>query len=547
MLINQASALKIHIFCLRIVTVSALKQFFCRHKKQVIRFAIVLFIIIVGFLLYLTKQITGNLAAMANPPAATPYYPEYPKVDTSGPQGDLIKKGEYVAKMGDCIACHTDTPNKGPTFGGGLPFITPFGTIYSPNITPEKKTGIGNWTEADFVKALREGVSPTHQYYYPAFPYPYFNRLSDEDLHALKAYFDAIPAVEKENTPNKMTFPFNIRFMQLGWRILFFHPTEKGYVHDPKQSDTWNRGAYIVEGAGHCAMCHTPSYILLSQKIPLGAPIGKYSLAGSNVSGAYAPNISKSGLGDVSNEKIMRVFTHNELVDGGEVVGGMAEVNRDSMHYLSSEDLNSVATYIKSIESETPPKPTSSGGPGAAIYGTYCTGCHATGAGGAPKYGDAAAWNPLIAQGMPALYNNAIHGINAMPPKGTCSTCTDQEIQAAVDYMVQATHGDSAYASSSTTAAPPKSLTLADGKAIYDNNCAICHNSGFKNAPKLGDVKAFQPIIAQGFEETFLKTVQGYGNHPPRGACADCSDAQLKAAVQYMMQQGSTDQNYSLW
>lgn len=528
---------------------SALKSFFSRHKKPIIRFIILISVIIIGFLLYLTKQITGNLALMANPPQAT-YYPEYPKVDTTEPQGALIKQGEYVAKMGDCIACHTDTLKKGPTFGGGLPFITPFGTLYSPNITPDKKTGIGNWSEADFVKALREGISPMHEYYYPAFPYPYFNRLSDEDLHALKAYLDAIPAVEKENTPNNMVFPFNIRFMQLGWRILFFHPTDKGYINVPHQSEEWNRGAYIVEGAGHCAMCHTPSYVLLSQKMPLGAPIAKYNLAGSNVSGAYAPNISKSGLGDVPNDTIMRVFTHNELVGGGEVVGGMAEVNRDSLHYLSAADLNSIATYIKSVESETPPKPTSSGGPGASIYGTYCAGCHATGAGGAPKYGDTNAWTPLLTKGMATLYNNAIHGINGMPPKGTCASCTDQEIQLAVDYMVQAAQGQSVYGSSaSATVGPPtpEALSIADGKVVYENNCAICHKSEFKNAPKVGDIAAFKPIIAQGFEETFLKTLNGYGNHPPRGACGDCTDAELKAAVQYMMQQSSADQNYSLW
>jgi cytochrome c5 len=526
--------------------VNALKQFLCRHKKHIRNAIIVLLVIVIGFLLYLTKKVNENLVAMANQTAAT-YYPDYPTVDTSDPNGDLIKHGEYVAKMGDCIACHTDTHNKGPAFAGGLPFITPFGTIYSPNITPDKNTGIGNWSDADFIKAVRHGISPTHQYYYPAFPFPYFNNFTDEDLHALRAYLNAIPAVPRQNYANDMVFPFNIRFMQLGWRILFFHPKENGYVADPNQSDTWNRGAYIVEGPGHCAMCHTPSYVLLSDKIPLGAPIKKYSLAGSNVSGAYAPNIGKSGLGTVPNETIMRVFTHNELVGGGSVVGPMAEVNRDSLHYLSTEDLNSIATYIKTVESETPPKPSSSGSPGAGTYGTYCAGCHSTGAGGAPKYGDAAAWDPLIAQGMQTLYNNAIHGLNSMPPKGTCSSCTDQEIQDAVDYMAHAAQSGTASSSSAGTVEPPPQLTLEDGQKIYETNCAVCHNNGFKNAPKPGDIAAFKPIIAQGFEQTFLTTLHGVGDHPPRGACTNCTDAELKAAVQYMMQTSDPDQNYSLW
>ncbi len=526
---------------------NALKSFLCRHKKQVIIILILLALILFSYLIYLTKTISANLALMANPPETTPYYPEYPKVDTSGPDGALIQKGEYVAKMGDCIACHTDTPNKGPTFAGGLAMPTPFGTIYTHNITPDQKTGIGSWSEAEFVKAVRHGISPTHQYYYPAFPFIFFNQLTDEDLHALKVYLDAIPAVSQENKANTMVFPFNIRFMQLGWRLMFFHPKPAGYVNDPAQTPEWNRGAYIVEGPGHCAMCHTPSYVLLSDKIPLGAPIHKYNLAGSNVSGAYAPNISKSALGTVDNAKITRVFTHNELIGGGTVVGGMAEVNRDSLHYLTPEDLNSIATYIKSVDSQTPPKPKSSGGPGAGTYGTYCAGCHATGAGGAPKFGDAAAWDPLIAQGMPTLYNNAIKGLNAMPPKGSCASCTDQEIKDAVDYMTNAAEGNSGAATAAPAIPAPKPLTIADGKAIYTDNCAVCHNSGFKNAPKPGDMNAFKPIIAQGFEKTFLQTVNGHGDHPARGACDSCSDAELKAAVQYMMQSSTNDQNYSLW
>lgn len=511
------------------------------YKKTII----VIVVIILGALYYTLTGISKNIAQLAEPSDDVDYFPTYPAVQTTAEKAEQIKRGEYLAKAGDCIACHTNSPDHGKPFAGGLPMQTPFGTIFSPNITPDKETGIGNWTDADFIKAMREGISPSGHRYYPAFPYLYFNKVTTDDLLAIKAYLDSLPPVHQPNEKNKMVWPFNWRFLQSGWRILFFNPVKTGpYKPNPHESAQWNRGAYLVEGLGHCAMCHTPSYYIFTKQLPLGAPIQKYNLTGAPIQGYLAPNISKSNLANISDEELIKVFTHNQLIGGGTIEGPMLEANQDSLRYLSHDDLLAIATYLKSVESQTPPKPKpGKGGPGQPIYENYCAGCHAAGAGNAPKYGDVSSWAPILAKGINMTYANAINGIGGMPAKGTCLSCTDQEIKQAVDYMVNAVTGKNA------KAAPPpvKKLTMQDGQRIYQQNCAICHATGFKHAPKPGDMVTWKPIIDQGFLQTYTNVVSGAHGHPPRGACVDCSDAELKAAIKYMMQSSTTTENFNLW
>ena len=197
-------------------------------------------------------------------------YPEYPKLaDVPGDKGKLIKRGEYLAKIGDCIACHSNTSEGGKAFAGKLAIATPFGTFYSPNITPDKETGIGNWTEQDLINALHKGKSPDGSNYFPVFPYPYFAKLSKDDVRAIYAYLMSLPPVKSKN--KTLPFPFNLpgaRFSLYGWNILFFYPDNQEYQYDPHQSKEWNRGAYIVNGLGHCSMCHTPLNVFGSPKKP---------------------------------------------------------------------------------------------------------------------------------------------------------------------------------------------------------------------------------------------------------------------------------------
>ncbi len=479
--------------------------------------------------------------------AGVEQYAEYPKINYgTGAQAGQLKRGEYLVKMGDCIACHTASGGK--AFAGGLAFDTPFGTIYSPNITPDKENGIGKWTNAQFYKAVREGIAPDGQYFYPAFPFPYYNKLSDQDLQDIRAYLNAIPSVAKANADNHMMFPFNWRFLQLGWRLMFFEFQKTGpYKSNPAHDVAWNRGAYLVLSLGHCDMCHTPMYYMLSKKFVLGAPIKKYHLAGGFVNGFYAPNISGSRMQDVSVNQLADVFLNDKLLEGGAVQGPMKEANHDSFRYLTSGDIAAIHSYLVTVKSKTPPKPKTGSGmaAGKQIYEQFCQACHATGVGGAPKFGDNAAWAPLVKQGMDTLYQNAIHGIGAMPPKGTCPTCSDDDIKHTVQYMVAQSTG--AHAVVAPPPQPPKQLTLADGKQIYEQYCQACHNGAYQGAPKLGDKTAWQPRIAKGMDVLILNTIKGIGNMPANGSCAKCNTAQIKAAVKYMVNESKTEGDYMLW
>jgi len=478
-------------------------------------------------------------------PEAKPYFPDYPATNPRAKNTAQIKRGEYLVKAGDCIACHTNTPEKGPVFAGGLPMPTPFGTIYTPNITSDKNTGIGNWTDAQFIKAMRKGISPEGKYYYPAFPYLYFSKITDEDLLAIKAYLDNIPAVNQANRDNTMMWPFNWRFLQLGWRLLFFNGENVGvYKTNPHQSTEINRGAYLTQGLGHCSMCHTPSYYLLTPKLPLAAPMQKYDLTGMQVQGYLAPNICKSNLGTTTTADIVDVFTKDKMIGGGKIEGPMLEVNHDSLRYLSTSDLSAIANYIKSVKSQSPPKP--KGGPGKGTYETYCAGCHATGAGGAPKYGDAAAWDPKLKVGMDKVYANAINGIGGMPAKGACLSCTTEEIKQAVDYMAAAVTG-ATIVNKVVTLPTVKPLSMEDGKRIYTKNCSSCHNTGTNSAPKVGNVSAWKAMVDAGFLATYATVAHGKHKTITKKSCHLCSDAELIAAIKYMMQQSAVNKNYELW
>lgn len=382
-----------------------------------------------------------------------PQYPSYPTIDhvkLAKDKTDKIKRGEYLTKLGDCIACHTEKGGK--AFAGGYPIKTPFGTIYTPNITPDKTNGIGGWSEKDFIKAMRHGKLPQGHYYYPAFPYIYFNTISDEDLKAIKAYLDVIPAVAQKNKENDLAFPFSWRFLQSGWRLLFFDDNGP-YKNNPDKSSEWNRGKYLVDGLGHCSMCHTPSHYIFSKKWVLAAPIKSKYLTGGTVDGYFAPNITSAFLKNVTLQEITDVFKKDKLIGGGAVIGPMKDANHDSLRYLTANDIKAILIYLKSVPDKTETK------------------------------------------------------------KGE----------------------------------PVKVLTADDGKTIYENHCAYCHNGSNPQAPKLGDTKAWEPLVKQGFDVLVINSIRGINNMPPKGGCASCNDAQIKAAVKYMVRESKVKGDYSLW
>ena len=483
-------------------------------------------------------------AESSDKPPNEVYYSAYPPTNaTSQQQEKQVARGEYLAKMGDCIACHTNVKGGTPAFAGGLSIATPFGTFYSPNITPDKKTGIGNWTEADFVRALKEGKNPRGQNYFPVFPYVYFANISDDDAKAMYAYFMSIPAVEQENIP--LPFPFSVpgsRATLLGWNLLFFYPNDK-FQHNPNQTDVWNRGKYIVDGLGHCSMCHTPLNAL-------GSPKNEYYMTGGFIDGYWAPNITKNGLQSASPAEVADVFVTNELLhNAGPVAGPMAEVNHNSLRYLTEADRLAIAVYLKTVVSqEAVGLPGSEEPPtlsrGKQVYRSSCTICHQNGEMTAPRIGNGSSWYMrLKASGLSGLYRHVINGYNSMPIKGACVTCSDNDIIASVDYILDKslTRSQRLDLASGGVKKFPSS-----GKKVYNENCSACHSGGKSGAPVTGDKKAWEPLIAQNFDILVEHTIKGK-HHPANGGCDHCSTSEIIAAIKYIIGQSKTEGNYSLW
>ena len=469
-------------------------------------------------------------------------YVKYPKPNYgTGEQAKRIKHGEYLVKIGDCAACHTGLEPGRATFSGGLGINTPFGKFYTPNITADKETGIGKWSDDDFVKTMHRGVAPGWKFLFPVFPYIYYARIKREDLLDIKAYLFGLKPVHAPKKDNDVPFPFNIRLLQLGWRTLFFYIQNKGeYKDDPSKSAEWNRGAYLVQGLGHCGMCHTP----LNK---LGAARTKYFLRGTMVDGYFAPDISGDGMvKDVSAKQIAETLhSGKHLSGGGHVHGPMEEVEHNSLRFVSKQDLKAMAVYLKSVHSaqlRKAAKHNDGDHPGKATYEDHCAVCHDTGAGGAPKLGDEAAWQPRIKLGLPALYKNAIHGINAMPPKGNCLSCSDEQIEEVVRYMVSEADGSGGH--HVAKGKPPEKTTIKRGEKIYKQHCQSCH----KQEPlSLTDKQAWQPRLKLGMPILMDRAVRGYGKHPARGGCKTCSDGDIIAATKYIAQQVKLKGDYRLW
>ncbi len=259
-------------------------------------------------------------------------------------QGDA-KRGEYLAKAGGCVGCHTEQKQGAVPFAGGRALKTPFGTFFGPNITPHPQAGIGRWTEADFVRAMREGVRPDGAAYFPAFPYPSFTNISDADLRDLWAYLRTLPQSSRASQAHDLGFPFGWRFLVRPWKWLFFSPGP--FVPDPKASATVNRGAYLVQALGHCGECHTP-------RNALGAMNRSRFLAGGKgPDGKGTPNLTPTRLKKLSDAEL-REFLAKGLTPDGDVPGeAMAEVIQNTTSQLTPEDLEALIAYLRSL----PPLP----------------------------------------------------------------------------------------------------------------------------------------------------------------------------------------------
>jgi mono/diheme cytochrome c family protein len=255
-----------------------------------------------------------------------------------------LQRGELLFKAADCTACHTDVKGGGQPLAGGRPLATPFGTFFSPNITSDKKDGLGAWSEAEFRRALRQGKGRRGEYLFPVFPYLSFTGMSDEDIAALYAYLEAQPAVAQANKSHAVSFPFSWRFLQIGWRLLFFSAGPLTPVQG--QSAEWNRGRYLAEAVVHCQECHTPRNFLGGLKRSQG-----YSGNPQGPDGQKPPNITadaQTGIGKWQPEDIATLLKTGQTPDFDFVGSGMADVVKGTAA-LSDEDRHAIAVYIKSL------------------------------------------------------------------------------------------------------------------------------------------------------------------------------------------------------
>lgn len=255
-------------------------------------------------------------------------------------QGDA-KRGEYLLKAGGCIACHTEEKKGAPPLAGGRALKTPFGTFYGPNITPDPKQGIGRWSEADFVRAMRMGVRPDGAHYYPAFPYPSYTRITDRDLRDLWAYLRTVPPSSRPSKAHELGFPYSWRFLNRFWKWLFFKPGP--FEPIVGSSDALNRGAYLVQALGHCGECHTPRNFL-------GGPIRDRHLAGGeSPDGKEVPGLTPARLKKWNDAELKDFLTTGLTPDGDVTSDTMGEVIRNTTGQLTAEDLAAMVAYLRSI------------------------------------------------------------------------------------------------------------------------------------------------------------------------------------------------------
>ena len=263
---------------------------------------------------------------------------------TACAQGDA-KRGQYLAKVGGCIGCHTEDKKDAASFAGGRALKTPFGTFYGPNITPHPEAGIGRWTETDFIRAMRFGERPDGANYFPAFPYPSFTRIADTDLRDLWAYLRTLAPNSRANQTHDLRFPFGWRLLVTGWKWLFFTPG--ALASDGQRSPVVNRGAYLVQALGHCGECHTPRNFL-------GGPKQDRFLAGGKgPDDKRIPNLTPTRLKKLGDGELKDFLQTGIFADGDVAAESMGEVVRNTTSQLTADDLTALMAYLRSL----PPLP----------------------------------------------------------------------------------------------------------------------------------------------------------------------------------------------
>ncbi|MFC3070537.1 cytochrome c [Phenylobacterium soli] len=367
---------------------------------------------------------------------------------------DLVARGQYIATAADCVACHT-APG-GQPFAGGRAFRLPFGTIYSPNITSDRATGIGAWSDGEFLRAMHEGVGRGGEEFYPAFPYTSYHRMTEGDVLAVKAYLASLPAVRVQNRPNALSFPFDQRPLMRFWKLLFM--PRDGFRSDASKPADWNRGAYLVTALGHCGECHTPRNMMYGLKT-------SQALSGETMQGWTAWNITSDphhGVGAWSVDDLAGYFRYGYAPGKGAANGPMKEAIDFSLSKLTDADLRAMAVYLKSVPASSrgpaagaappslsgstltgPPVSETADAAGRKVFEGACASCHAWNGQGQETPMAALAGLPAVAdpKGVNVM-QTVLHGSSVTAPQGHAfmpsfgADYSNAEIAAVTNYVV---------------------------------------------------------------------------------------------------------------
>ena len=399
-------------------------------------------------LLFVSAALLAALVAWMNVRAETPVSEALP---TSAPAPETVQRGAYLAKVGNCASCHT--ARGGAAFAGGKGMDTPFGTVFTSNITPDARTGIGQWSADHFWRAMHHGRSRDGRLLYPAFPYPDYTLVTRADSDALYAFLRSQPAVAQANRPHDLRFPYDSQLALAVWRALFFSPGE--FQTEAARSAEWNRGAYLVRGLGHCQACH-------AARNALGATDDKLELSGGLIpmQNWYAPSLaapSEAGVQAWTPDEIVRLLKSGKSAKGA-AMGPMAEVVSGSTQHMSDGDLLAMATYLRELPQHRPARPKAAVAAddvlalGARLYKAQCAECHGErGEGRGPAYPPLAGHRTVTMGSSANLVKVILHGgfpattagdprPYGMPPFG--QSLTDAEIAALASFVRSAWGND---------------------------------------------------------------------------------------------------------
>lgn len=352
---------------------------------------------------------------------------------------EVIERGQYLTKVGDCASCHT--AQNGAMLAGNYEMKTPFGTLYSSNITPSADFGIGRWTSDDFYRAMTEGIAPPNRNLYPAMPYSYFNNITREDSDAIYAYLMSLPPIDIAPQKNKLPFPYNQRMILVGWNMLFLDPEELPSASKGNSAE-WNRGKYIVNTLGHCAMCHTPMGAF-------GEPKADMVMQGGILGDFAAPNITPEGLAERGWTKPdLEQYFKTGLAPQGSTFSDMYLVMKNSTQYMTNEDISAITTYLMG-DNPLPPKEITllhnTNDNGRDLYLNMCAACHNENGMGKPNVsvamiGNSTVRNPdsrnlimTILEGLPWQTFPGYERLQAMP--AFKDEMTNLEIADLVNYL----------------------------------------------------------------------------------------------------------------